>query len=177
MVTISLESAFFTIILANTIIRFVLQYKYNFQFIYKEKHMKELTVKNIQNIEAEVNEQNGNKFTVKHVIAPDSMHIDFVEVEPNCFAYGYHWHEVDEEAFYIISGEASVRTAKGELNLKQGDIITFPTGEQGAHVIKNTSKTEKLIYLDFGRNEKAEIVHFPDINKIMAIGPYSNGIY
>ena len=139
--------------------------------------MKEIIVKNIHNTEEEINEQNGNKFSVKHAVTPERMHIDFVEVEPENFAYGYHWHEVDEEAFYIISGEASVRTIKGEINLKAGDLIAFPTGEEGAHVIRNTSKTDRLIYLDFGRNEKTEIVHFPDINKIMAIGPYSNGIY
>lgn len=139
--------------------------------------MKELVVKNIQNIQAEVNAQNGNTFSVKHVISPDSMHIDFVEVEPDSIAYGYHWHEAGEEAFYIISGEGTVRTINGEIKVKSGDIITFPAGEKGAHVIKNISQTEKLIYLDFGRNEKIEIVHFPDINKIMAIGPYSNGMY
>jgi len=133
-------------------------------------------IKNLQNAEKQTIEQGENKFDVKHVLK-GKMHIDFVEVEPENFAYGYHWHEMNEEAFYIISGEGIVRTNKGDIKVKTGDVINFPSGEDGAHVISNVSKTEKLIYLDFGRDESCEIVHFPDINKIMAIGPFSNGMY
>lgn len=142
--------------------------------------MKELVVKNYQNAECETIEQNGNKFTVKPVISSKKGRqyaINFVEVEPENYAYSYHWHEINEEAFYIISGKGIVRTTGGEVNVKSGDVITFPTGPKGAHVIRNASKTEKLIYIDFGTNNKAEIVHLPDIDKIMAVGPYSNGLY
>ena len=84
---------------------------------------------------------------------------------------------MNEEVFYIISGKGTIRTINAEINVKAGDIITFPTGEEGSHVISNASKDEKLVYLDFDTANPAEIVHFPDINKIMAIGPYSNGMY
>ena len=137
-----------------------------------------ITVKNFETCEKQINEQNGNKFSVKSIMVnKNGLHADFVEVEPQNFAYGYHWHEVNEEAFYIISGAGIVKTPEGEIKVEKGDIINFPTGEQGAHVIRNASETEKLIYLDFGINYIAEIVHFPEIDKIMAIGPYSNGIY
>lgn len=142
--------------------------------------MKELLVKNYQEAQSQTIEQNGNKFTVKPIITNeegDQYTINFVEVEPNNYAYGYHWHEMNEEAFYIISGTGIVRISEDEITVKSGDIITFPTGEEGAHVIRNGSDTEKLIYIDFGTNNKAEIVHLPDINKIMAIGPYSNCLY
>jgi len=132
-----------------------------------------LTVKNFLNTDGV--KQGG--FTVKNVIKPEKMHIDFVEVEPKETAYGYHWHEVNEEAFYIISGTGVVKTNKGNIDVKSGDLIAFPSGEDGTHVISNTSNTEKLVYLDFGRNESCEIVHFPEINKIMATGPYSSGMY
>lgn len=65
----------------------------------------------------------------------------------------------------------------GAYSVKAGDAIRFPAGVEGVHSIRNPSNSEKLIYIDFGTNHKAEIVHFPDINKIMAIGPYSNGMY
>lgn len=142
--------------------------------------MKELVVKNYQNAECETIEQNGNKFTIKPVISAKEGRqytINFVEVEPENYAYSYHWHEMNEEAFYIISGTGVVKIADGEVNVKSGDVITFPTGPKGAHVIRNASKTEKLIYIDFDTNNKAEIVHLLDANKIMAMGPYSNGLY
>lgn len=142
--------------------------------------MKELVVKNYQESQSQTIEQNGNKFTVKPVITNEEGRkyaINFVEVEPANYAYGYHWHEMNEEAFYIISGEGIVRTVDGDIKVKTGDVITFPSGPKGAHVIRNSSDSEKLIYIDFGTNNITEIVHLPDINKIMAVGPYSNGLY
>ena len=135
--------------------------------------MKKITVKNYQNSECQKFEQNGNKFNVIPVIKNEENRqyvINFVEVEPGNYAYGYNWHEMNEEAFYIISGNGVVKTEKEEISVKSGDVITFPTGAEGAHVIKNCSETEKLIYIDFDTNNKSEIVHFPEINKIMAIG-------
>ena len=39
--------------------------------------------------------------------------------KPGRYAYGYHYHEVNEEVFYIIRGHAVVRTPEGEKNLKE----------------------------------------------------------
>ncbi|MDP4209689.1 MAG: cupin domain-containing protein [Bacteroidota bacterium] len=142
--------------------------------------MKELIVKNFNSIEGEKRENNGNKFTIKSVIPreeTDKCRVNFIEVEPGNFAYGYHYHEMSEEVFYIISGTGIVRTSKGEITVKAGDVITFPTGKDGAHVIRNGSDTEKLIYIDFDTVHVPEIVHLPDANKVMVIGPYSNGTY
>ena len=142
--------------------------------------MKQLAVKNYNNIQEQKIEQNGNEFKVKYVFPPQEAkqcNVSFVEVEPGNYAWGYHYHEMNEEVFYIIIGEGVVRTAKGNIQVKAGDVITFPSGEEGAHVISNVSETEKLVYLDFDTANPTEIVHFPDINKIMAIGPYSNGMY
>lgn len=93
--------------------------------------------------------------------------VNFVEVEPGSFAYGYHYHETDEEVFYIISGTGIVRTINGDVTVKAGDAITFPAGPEGAHVIRNGSDTEKLVYIDFDTNNLPEIVHLPDTNQVM----------
>jgi len=143
--------------------------------------MKGLEVKNLNSIEGEkINRGIGNEFTVKPVIEradATKCRVSFVEVEPGNQAFGYHYHEMNEEVFYIISGVGIVRTPKGNITLKAGDIITFPTGKEGAHVISNGSYTEKLVYIDFDTIHVPEIVHMPDSNKIMIIGPYSNGTY
>ena len=107
----------------------------------------------------------------------DQCRVNFVEVEPGSFAYGYHYHETDEEVFYIISGTGIVRTANGDVTVKTGDAITFPAGPEGAHVIRNGSDTEKLVYIDFDTNNLPEIVHLPDTNQVMAYGKFSNGVY
>lgn len=143
--------------------------------------MKELAVKNLNSIEGQkMNRGVGNEFTVKPVVAradAGQCQVNFVEVEPGNQAYGYHYHEMNEEVFYIISGTGIVRTPQGDITVKAGDTITFPAGKEGAHVIRNSSTAEKLVYIDFDTVNVPEIVHFPDTNKIMVVGRYSTGIY
>lgn len=141
--------------------------------------MKNLTVKNYEKEQGQKIALNGAEFVLKEIIPAADVtkcHANFVEVEPGHFAYGYHWHEVNEEVFYIIKGSAAVRTKDGEITLKAGDAITFPAGPEGTHVIRNASETEKLVYLDFGTESTLEMAHFPDIKKILVLGPNTKGM-
>lgn len=141
--------------------------------------MKKLEIKNYQKEKGQFLAANGAEFTVKEIIpAADvtKLHANFVEVEPGHFAYGYHWHELNEEVFYIISGTAAVRTQKGEEILRAGDAIAFPAGPEGSHVIRNASDTEKLLYLDIGAESPLEVAHFPEINKMLVVGPRTKGM-
>lgn len=134
--------------------------------------MKEIIVKNYKETKGAQQGEGKNKFTVKPVIPAEAVNkcsANFVEVEPGNTAYGYHWHEANEEEFYIISGEASVKTENGEIRLKQGDAIFFPADVKGSHVISNPSETEKLVYLDFGTANRPDIVHFTGTQSGMAI--------
>ena len=128
----------------------------------------EIIVKNYKEEKGELQGQGQNTYNVKP-LAAGKCSANFVEVEPGNFAYGYHWHEENEEVFYIISGEASVKTVNGDIRLKQGDAIYFPANEKGSHVISNPSKTEKLVYIDFGTLNKPDIVHFTGTNAGMVI--------
>lgn len=105
--------------------------------------MKEIIVKNYREIPAQVQTQGDNRFSVKPVIEDIAKcSANFVEVEPGKHAYGYHYHEENEEVFYIISGKATVKTEKGDIHLNAGDIIYFPADVSGSHVISNPSETE-----------------------------------
>ena len=142
--------------------------------------MKELTVKNYKSVVGQQMGEGGNQFTVKSVIPREEVEkcsVNFVELEPGNYAYGYHYHEANEEVFYIISGTGMVRTPQGDITVNAGDAITFPAGPEGAHVIRNGSDTEKLVYIDFGAVTVPEIVHLPDFGKIMVIGKGGMGIY
>lgn len=140
--------------------------------------MNKIIIANYKEMAPQVISQGGNSFAVKSVIEEadtGKCAANFVEVEPGQFAYGYHYHEVNEEVFYIIRGHAVVRTPEGEKNLKEGDIIAFPANPEGAHVIRNGSATEKLVYLDIGTRLMPEVVHFPDTNTGMVCS--SSGVY
>lgn len=64
--------------------------------------MKTLTVKNYKSVEGQQMGEGGNLFTVKPVIPQDEVgkcSVNFVELEPGNYAYGYHYHEANEEVF------------------------------------------------------------------------------
>lgn len=138
--------------------------------------MKEIIVKNYHKIPVQIQTQGDNQFGVKPIIDDiTKCSANFVEVEPEKHAYGYHYHEENEEIFYIISGTALVKTEKGDIHLNAGDIICFPANVTGSHVISNPSKTEKLVYLDVGTANKPDIVHFTGTNTGLVIS--HEGIY
>ena len=132
--------------------------------------MKNIIVKNYHDVQPWVQSANGNSFAVKPVIEDvDKCSANFVEVAPGNFAYGYHYHEENEEVFYIISGTAAVKTETGEIRLKAGDAICFPANISGSHVIRNDSADEKLVYLDVGTANKPDVVHFTGTGSGMTI--------
>ena len=143
--------------------------------------MKVTQIKNMNTIDAQTtNRGEGNVYHVKPVC--DSGLLEkcaaaFVEIEPGNFAYSYHYHEANEEIFYIISGTGSVETVNGEVSIKAGDVLSFPAGEGGAHVIKNTSAAENLTYLDFGTKSEIEIAHLPKTNQMMVISKNTFAVF
>ena len=138
--------------------------------------MKDLIIKNIKDIEANISERNGNSFAVKPVVSGsdiDTCEVAFVEVPVGNYAFGYHYHDQSEEVFYVLSGTGKLRCIDGEKDVKAGDMLCFPTGERGAHVLSNTSTNEPLVFIDFDvRASKADIVTFPDIHKRLVVGSH-----
>ncbi len=142
--------------------------------------MKKLTLKNINTIEAIQRKQYDNEFYIKPVIIGSDANqctVSFIEVPPGNQAFDYHYHEKNEEVFYIISGIGSIRTSNGIKSVKAGDIITFPAGKEGAHEISNSSDTENLVYVDFDTHNVPEVVSQPDSNKIMVYGNHIQGMF
>ena len=132
--------------------------------------MENIIVRSYKTANAQIHGQGRNTYAVKTIIDDISKcSANFVEVDPGNFAYGYHFHENNEEVFYIIKGEASVKTESGDILLKEGDAICFPANQSGSHVISNPSKTEKLVYLDFGTANRPDVVRFTGTNMGMVV--------
>ena len=99
------------------------------------------------------------------------------ELEPGKSAYPYHYHLKNEETFFILKGEGLLRTREGERKVRAGDLLFFPTGEEGAHKLTNTSETELLVYLDFDIVEDLDVTVYPDSRKLGIWGMDTNKIY
>lgn len=77
-----------------------------------------------------------------------------------------HSHQAEEEFFYVIEGNPSIRTLRGTITCKPGDFIAFPTGERGTHQLRNDSAEPALVLL-VGLNSGDEVCYYPDSDKLM----------
>ncbi len=103
--------------------------------------------------------------------------VSVYEIPPGKAAYPYHFHHKNEETFYILSGQGTLRTPEGERPVSAGELIFFPTGPKGAHKLTNSSETEKLVYLDFDVVHDVDITEYPDSDKIAIWGKGINQLY
>lgn len=102
--------------------------------------------------------------------------VSVYEIPPGKSAYPYHYHVKDEEVFYIISGEGTLRTPEGERTVRAGELIFFPTGEGGAHKLTNTG-AETLTYIDFDAVNDLDAAVYPDSGKLGVWGKDINQVF
>ena len=89
------------------------------------------------------------------------------EVEPGEKLWPYHTHHANEEWVIVVRGEPTLRTPEGERVLKEGDVVCFPRGKDGAHqVINRTESPIRVVMLS--TMIMPEIVEYLDSGKIGA---------
>ncbi|MGA8534398.1 MAG: cupin domain-containing protein [Candidatus Tumulicola sp.] len=76
-----------------------------------------------------------------------------------------HAHDREEEVFFVVEGEPSIRTLRGTLRLRAGDIMAFPVGDRGAHQLLNESDAPCTVIL-LGSDYVDEVAYYPDSQKI-----------
>jgi uncharacterized cupin superfamily protein len=89
------------------------------------------------------------------------------EVPAGEAAYPYHLHLGEEELVIVLSGRPSLRAPTGWRDLDEGEVISFPRGEMGAHQIVNRT-TETVRFLAISTNSEPDIVLYPDSGKVGA---------
>jgi uncharacterized cupin superfamily protein len=77
-----------------------------------------------------------------------------------------HAHAREEEVFFVLDGEPSIRTIAGTLRCRKGDFIAFPVGESGTHQLLNESDAAATVLL-LGRTEAFETCYYPDSDKLL----------
>jgi uncharacterized cupin superfamily protein len=86
------------------------------------------------------------------------------ELPPGKRSFPLHRHHVTEEAMYVVSGRAKVRTPDGEHPIGPGDFVSFPAGGT-AHQLVNDGD-EPLVYLAISAPRGFDLVEYPDSKKI-----------
>src|SRR5207253_5386991 len=85
------------------------------------------------------------------------------ELPPGKKSFPFHMHHVTEEALFVVSGRAKVRTPDGLTEVSAGDWVMFPPGD-GAHQLINDG-SEAMVYLALGVSSGVDIVEYPDSGK------------
>ncbi|MSP62563.1 MAG: cupin domain-containing protein [Myxococcales bacterium] len=88
------------------------------------------------------------------------------ELPPGKRSFPMHVHHVTEEAMYVLSGHAKVRTPDGETAIGPGDWVSFPPGGPAHQLINDGSET--MVYLAMSAASGADLVEYPDSEKIAA---------
>ncbi|MEL6548838.1 MAG: cupin domain-containing protein [Pseudomonadota bacterium] len=97
--------------------------------------------------------------------------INVTVVPPQSRAFPRHYHYVNDEAFYIIAGEGTLRYGEDRHPFKEGDVIYIRAGTGIPFQLLNTSDAE-LRYLALSSMIPADVFYYPDSDKhgIMANG-------
>jgi uncharacterized cupin superfamily protein len=96
----------------------------------------------------------------------EKIGLSLFELPPGEAAYPYHFHLAEEEVIVVLTGRPSLRTRSGWRELDEGDVVAFPTGEEGAHQIVNHSD-DVARFLAFS-NQQPDVIVQPDSRKVGA---------
>ena len=91
------------------------------------------------------------------------------ELEAGDRLWPYHTHHANEEWVVVLRGEPTLRMHEGEHVLKEGDVVCFPRGKDGAHqIINRTDSPIRVLMLS--SMIRGEIIEYLDTGKVLAKG-------
>ena len=96
------------------------------------------------------------------------------ELPPGKRAFVYHFHHANEELFFVLEGNGTVRTPEGNKEIIEGDFFVAVTGKEGAHQIINNSD-EPLRYLAVSTMIEPEVVEYVDSEKVFVMAGAAPG--
>ncbi len=68
------------------------------------------------------------------------MGASHVTLQPGAYSSQRHWHRVQDELVVMIEGEAVLIDDAGETEVRPGDVLAFPAGEENGHRLHNLSE-------------------------------------
>src|SRR5919109_30279 len=89
------------------------------------------------------------------------------ELPPGQATFPYHWHAANEEMLIVLAGRPSLRTPTGWRELEDGEVVSFPRGERGAHQVANRGD-HPVRFLMLSEMNAPEVNVYPDTGKVGA---------
>lgn len=104
---------------------------------------------------------------VGHHIGGELIGASLAEVEPGNKLWPYHTHHANEEWVIVLRGEPTLRTPEGEQVLKEGDVVAFRRGREGAHQIVNRTDAPVRVLM-LSSMIAPDVVEYLDTGKVGA---------
>ena len=87
------------------------------------------------------------------------------ELEPGERTFPYHYEYGAEEWLLVVAGRPTLRAPDGERELRPGDLVCFPEGPEGAHLVRNDTD-ERIRVLIGSTKGDPQLAVYPDSGKI-----------
>ena len=87
------------------------------------------------------------------------------ELPPGQAVGPYHYEDPEEEWLVVVSGTPTLRHPRGEDELEPWDIVFFPSGPAGAHLVRNDSESPVRVAM-FSSITAVGAVVYPDSDMI-----------
>lgn len=88
--------------------------------------------------------------------------LEWNRLPPGATHCPYHFHTMQWEMYFVLSGVGTIRDETGLTEVVAGDSFIFKPGE--AHQLSNRG-TEDFVYLLVADNPMGECCHYPDTGK------------
>ena len=104
---------------------------------------------------------------VGHHVGAELLGGSMYELEPGDRLWPYHTHHANEEWLLVLRGTPTLRSPEGEQQLKEGDVVCFPRGKDGAHQVSNRTESPIRVLM-LSTRIAPDIVEYLDSGKIGA---------
>ncbi len=99
------------------------------------------------------------------LVGAESTGMSVYELPPGQAIGPYHYENPDEEWLLVLLGRPTLRHPEGEDELELWDVVFFPPGPAGAHMVRNdTESTCRVLMFSNVSNVAASV--YPDSDKI-----------
>lgn len=105
-------------------------------------------------------------FEVGDHIGAEKLGYRLLRLLPGNASCPLHWHAAEEELFVVMSGRCTLVTPRGDVALRAGDYVAFPTRPDGAHKLVNASD-EACDVLMVANTDVRDVCYYPDSHKVL----------
>ena len=92
--------------------------------------------------------------------------VNLLTLPPGAGSSQRHWHSSEDEFVYVLSGELTLVTNKGEEILRAGDCAAFPKNDGDGHQLLNKSQAPAMC-LEIGTRSMDDVTLYSDIDMMI----------